>query len=172
MSEEASCLFVVETSGAGVFVILGPADASDVRILCVRMYEYEAADACFRRHCAGLRESDLQCAGLLAVAVALRVTVVVPLRVTVVVGVLVVVAAACAVWPMRVMGLSSVACRSAVSAMGVRDLSSVACRSAVSLMRVVPAGGFAEEFQDVAFEAVVWAAGVACCRFDDLQRNF
>ena len=89
------------------------------------------------------------------VAVALRVTVSVPLRVTVVVGVLVVVAAACAVWPMRVMTLSI-----------------VASRGAVSLMRVVPAGGFAEEFQDVAFEAVVWTAGVACCRFDDLQRNF
>jgi hypothetical protein len=71
------------------------------------------------------------------------------------VGVLVVVAAACAVWPMRVMTLSIVASRCAVSVMGV-----------------MTDGGFPEEFQKIAFEGVVRSAGVACCRFDDLQRNF
>ena len=68
MSEEASCLFVVETSGAGVFVVLGPADASDLRILCVRMYEYEAADACFRRHCIAFCQAYSQWSMLMSAA--------------------------------------------------------------------------------------------------------
>lgn len=102
------------------------------------MEEDGAADAGFRGHCAGFRESDLQYTSCLTVTVPLRLTMTMVVIVTVAVSF--VAASACAVCPMRVCSMY------VLSVVSVRENS------------VIAAYGFAEEIQDVTFEGVVRAA--------------
>ena len=79
VAQEASCCFVVHATAAYVAFVLFFTDCPDFRITCLRMHEYEAADAGIRSHGIAFGHLDSQGAAcelmLVSMAVLVAMTV-------------------------------------------------------------------------------------------------